>query len=347
MNDNDSSSDRTRYKRSPFLLLSWDTQGHLILTECNNFRQFRVSGAILTVLNSLSHPQTLDDLTQDTPPYPRSIFARVLDRLSAVNIVLDDKAGEQTKAPLLSVFELAMQRQTAYGGGREEGQNEGPAPLAFKQPDSQDVIHLPQGGWHESGRTLSDVLDTRTSIRTYSNEGMSLSELAQFLYKSARVRRVIGPPENQRSSRPYPGGGARHTLELYLLCENVRGVTRGVYYYHPLQHALYLIKRPGDQYTEILRRVRANAGGLLNRDPCVIIHITSVFGRMTWKYNLLSLATIYRDVGALYQTMYLVATDMGLAPCAIAGIQDIANAAWLGLDPLEEAQIGCFILGKM
>jgi len=65
-----------------------------------------------------------------------------------------------------------------------------------------------------------------------------------------------------------------------------------------------------------------------------------------WKYERLGLATIYRDVGCLFQTMYLAATDMGLAACAIAGIQDLENAAWLGLDPLIEAQVGCFLLGK-
>lgn len=149
------------------------------------------------------------------------------------------------------------------------------------------------------------------------------------------------------SSRPdRTRGAARHTLEMYLLCQDVEGLDQGVYYYHPLQHSLCFLKEPDERYADIFRTAKANTGGELNRDPCVIIHITSVFERMMWKYEGLSLATIYRDVGCLYQTMYLVATDMALAPCALAGIQDLTNAEWLGLDPLKEAQVGCFLLGK-
>jgi hypothetical protein len=96
---------------------------------------------------------------------------------------------------------------------------------------------------------------------------------------------------------------------------------------------------------ELIELVAGNAGGALNRPPCVVFLVTAVFARTMWRYAYLGLATIYRDVGCLFQTMYLVATEMGLAPCAIGGVQDVENARWLRHDALEEAQVGSFLLG--
>ena len=48
---------------------------------------------------------------------------------------------------------------------------------------------------------------------------------------------------------------------------------------------------------------------------------------------------------ALYQTLYLVATDMGLAPCAMGGGDSELFAEASGLDSLVEAAVGEFALG--
>jgi SagB-type dehydrogenase family enzyme len=325
-------------------MIHWNQHGQLLITDCNTFRQFRVSEPVLALLNRLSQPATLEDLAARFTRYPRVLMERLLSQLCSTGMVFCDEQVEQQLPSHWTLFELAMQRHTSLGGMRQPPLDS-PAPPAFKHFGDREAIPLPRTE-HAHSRSLRWVLNERKTVRTYSEQPLSLDELARFLYSSARVRQVIGPPENQRSRRPYPSGGARHPLELYLLCHRISDLTRGTYYYHPLAHALYLLKEPDERYQTIFDLVKAGAGGLLNRDPCVVILITAVFKRMMWKYERLSLATIYRDVGCLYQTMYLVATDMALAPCAIAGIQDVENAQWLGLDPLEEAQVGCFILGK-
>lgn len=43
--------------------------------------------------------------------------------------------------------------------------------------------------------------------------------------------------------------------------------------------------------------------------------------------------------GVVFQTMYLVATDMGLAPCASGSGDSRLLAAARGLDPFEETSI--------
>jgi hypothetical protein len=51
-------------------------------------------------------------------------------------------------------------------------------------------------------------------------------------------------------------------------------------------------------------------------------------------------------VGVLYQTMYLVATAMGLAPCALGGGDSALFSEAVGANSLEESSVGEFILGS-
>jgi SagB-type dehydrogenase family enzyme len=66
---------------------------------------------------------------------------------------------------------------------------------------------------------------------------------------------------------------------------------------------------------QLVDRAAAAAGD--NRPPQVLLVIAARFGRTMWKYQSMAYALILKDLGALMQTMYLVATAMGLAPCAL------------------------------
>jgi SagB-type dehydrogenase family enzyme len=92
-------------------------------------------------------------------------------------------------------------------------------------------------------------------------------------------------------------------------------------------------------------RVAAAAVGTPIR-PDVLITMTSRIRRLSWKYRAIAYATTLRHTGVLYQTMYLVATALGLAPCGLGnGDADLA-ARVLGLDYLRETSVGDFLLGS-
>jgi len=57
-------------------------------------------------------------------------------------------------------------------------------------------------------------------------------------------------------------------------------------------------------------------------------------------------ALVLKDVGVLLQTFYLVATAMGLAPCALGGGDSDLFARASGLDWLVEGAVGEFVLGS-
>jgi SagB-type dehydrogenase family enzyme len=80
--------------------------------------------------------------------------------------------------------------------------------------------------------------------------------------------------------------------------------------------------------------------------PQVCLALTARFARLQWKYESMVYATVLKNVGVVYGTMYLVATAMGLAPCAIGGGDSDLFAHAAGLDYFGETTVGEFMLGS-
>jgi SagB-type dehydrogenase family enzyme len=80
--------------------------------------------------------------------------------------------------------------------------------------------------------------------------------------------------------------------------------------------------------------------------PQVLITIAARFGRVSWKYSSIAYALILKDVGALTQTLYMMATGMGLGGCAI-GIANIdLFARMTGVELHVEGPVGQFAIGR-
>jgi SagB-type dehydrogenase family enzyme len=144
--------------------------------------------------------------------------------------------------------------------------------------------------------------------------------------------------------RPYPGGGALYELELYLTVNACENLAPGLYHYGAREHQL---ERISDLNTnaEGLLSGASRATGIANEHLQVLITIASRFQRISWKYSSMAYAATLKNVGVLYQTMYLVATAMGLSPCGVgSGDADLfARAA--DTDYYDETSVGEFLLG--
>jgi SagB-type dehydrogenase family enzyme len=231
-----------------------------------------------------------------------------------------------------------------YGGTyRFEGERE-PLP-AVKEFVSETVIALPKpdlGALKADDMPFAAVVETRRSLRMPGPTPLTINQLGEFLFRSARVRGRRGTEHEEVSNRPYPGGGADYELEIYPIVHRVAGVDSGLYWYNPLEHALVRM---------------ADFGGLVERFaadtvfkappgtiPDVMFAITARIGRLTYKYQSIPYAVALKDLGVLYQTFYLTATAMGLAPCAVGGGDSDVFAAASGLSTFVEPQIGEFLL---
>jgi SagB-type dehydrogenase family enzyme len=84
-----------------------------------------------------------------------------------------------------------------------------------------------------------------------------------------------------------------------------------------------------------------------SQPPDVLLCIAARFGRVNWKYESIAYSLILKNVGVLMQTLYLAATALRLAPCALGcgNSQDFLLAT--GSRPFEEESVGEFALGSL
>jgi SagB-type dehydrogenase family enzyme len=197
------------------------------------------------------------------------------------------------------------------------------------------------------------LLRERHSIRDFDNQRpITLAELARFLDGTTRVQSELKTtvnhggdgPELSYTVRPYPSGGASYELELYLAVDTCEGLPRGFYHYDAGAHALVPIETRGNQLDALLNGAEFAMG--VSAAPQILITIAARFGRVSWKYSSIAYALILKDVGALMQTFYVMATDMGLGGCAIGTTNIDLFAKMTGLDFHVEGPVGQFALGR-
>ena len=200
---------------------------------------------------------------------------------------------------------------------------------------------------------VAKLLRARHSTHDFDDQQpITLPELARFLDGAARVQskwksRIDlgdGGPMVSYTTRPYPSGGSAYELELYLAVANCAGLARGFYHYDADRHALVPI---GASTPELDAQLAAaefamDAPGV----PQILITIAARFDRTAWKYSSIAYSLVLKDVGVLIQTLYLMATDMGLGGCAIGSINIDLFAKMTGLEFHVEGPVGQFALGR-
>jgi SagB-type dehydrogenase family enzyme len=200
---------------------------------------------------------------------------------------------------------------------------------------------------------IARVLRERHSVRSFDGgRPITLTELAQFLDGTARVVSTWQSPVDlggarplvAYATRPYPSAGASYGLELYLAVDKCKGLARGFYHYDAGRHALVSIAVPMPQLDALLSEARFAMDAPTT--PQIVVTIAARFGRVSWKYSSLAYALILKDVGVLIQTLYLMATDMGLGGCAIGSSNIDLFAKMTGIEFQVEGPVGQFALGR-
>jgi SagB-type dehydrogenase family enzyme len=200
---------------------------------------------------------------------------------------------------------------------------------------------------------VAKLLRERHSTRSFDDQQpITLAELSRFLDQTARVKSTwktsvdLGDasPEVQYAAKPYPSGGSAYELELYLAVANCEGLARGFYHYDAGGHALVPIGvRPPELDTLL---AAAEFAMDAPTTPQILITIAARFGRVSWKYSGIAYSLILKDVGVLLQTLYLMATDMGLGGCAIGTSNIDLFARMTGIEFHIEGPVGQFALGR-
>jgi len=212
-----------------------------------------------------------------------------------------------------------------------------PEITALKMPMIQDLIR--------TDPPFSDVLERRRSLRARAEAPMRLDLLGEFLYRVASIRKINDGPDGETLERRYPAAGAIHELEFYVTVDTCEGLARGLYHYNGVSHALARLTAKERH----IQRLLDDAARVWGQDypPQVLITLASRFGRMAWKYERIAYRLTLLNAGVVIQTMYLVATAMGLAPCALGWGDSGLFARAAGLDPVAESSVAEFGLSRM
>ena len=197
------------------------------------------------------------------------------------------------------------------------------------------------------------LLRERHSMREFDDRNpITLDELSRFLEATSRVHAKWESPIDLGDTspvvdyaiRPYPAGGSAYELELYLAVANCDGLPRGFYHYDADRHALAPIALRGQE----LEALWAGAEFAMDAPapPQILITIAARFDRVAWKYSSIAYALILKDAGVLIQTLYLMATEMGLGGCAIGSTNIDLFSKMTGIEFHVEGPVVQFALGR-
>lgn len=348
-----------RYVLSRFALIRRQDD-HMLLESPRGYASVVLHNQqAMNALSALSAPCTIQELTeilgQPSDTLAKHILAVLVNAQALTEVASDGKADEDRDEVLMQweVHDLYFHTRTRMGRhnnsfGKSYLFEESTKPLpAIKPAMSDEIIPLYKPdieALKKADVPFSQVLENRRSIRSYSEQPITAQQLGEFLYRTARVQISYEDDHGGVTFRPYPGGGALHSLEIYPVIDRCEDLASGLYHYNPLEHHLCKVSER-NWHVEALLDMAWQMVAETDR-PQVLFVTTARFQRVQWKYASIAYSIILKDLGGLYQTMYLVGEAMNLAPCALGGGHSDLFAQAAGLNYYAETCVGGFVLGS-
>ena len=321
----------------------------------------------LAVLGALAMPASIADLTEEVGELPRDAiegFLSLLDEAGMLDRLGNDPPTSQTESAALEPWEFHdLLFHAKSRRGRSDGRFGGtfrfphrPAPPALKQPGElewYELLRPDMARLEREDAPFARVQNARRSIREFAAQPLAARELGDFLFRVGRVTaswtsEVEGPGGSVTldfAARPFPAAGALYELDFYVAVRACDGLAPGLYYYDGRNHRLGLVRETTDEVKLLLDEAAASTG-IDPRSLQVLVILAARFERMAWKYESIAYSLLLKDVGVVFQTMYLAATAMSLAPCAVGCGDSELFARAAGTNYYVETSVGEFLLGS-
>ncbi|MFX0092436.1 MAG: SagB/ThcOx family dehydrogenase [Candidatus Hodarchaeota archaeon] len=188
--------------------------------------------------------------------------------------------------------------------------------------------------------SLRKAIEGRRSIRSYSDQPLTLAELSWLLWCTQGVKEVINRPVTLRN---VPSAGARHAFETYLLINRVEGLQPGLYRFLAINHKLVEVNLEAGLADKITEAGLKQS--MIRRSAVTFIWVAIVY-RMKWRYQERGYRYLHIDVGHVCQNLYLAGESINCGVCAIGAFEDEVMNKLLGLDGVEEFVIYLAPVGK-
>ena len=186
-------------------------------------------------------------------------------------------------------------------------------------------------------RTFLEAVLDRSTPANITPVKLTLEDLRTLLHCSYGVTRNDQQEHLNRAFRTIPSGGALYPLELYFYTSRVDELESGLYHYNPTQNAIQLL-RPGN-FEASLSEIFVSFQSNLAYDTSLIVFITAVFNRSTFKYKEKGYRFALFEAGHLAQNLNLAATALDFGVINIGGYHDRLADRFLGLDGLNHSTI--------
>jgi SagB-type dehydrogenase family enzyme len=189
---------------------------------------------------------------------------------------------------------------------------------------------------------LFECIADRKSQRRYTDESLTIQELAYLLWATQGVRKVT--MGGKGSLRTVPSSGARNPFETYLAINRVHGIAPGVYRYLPFEHKLVHLFAD-ESLAEKLGALAMDQSFVGQSAVCFIW--SAVPYREEWRYGTQGAKGILLDAGHVCQNLYLACESIGCGTCAIAAYCQEDLDRFLGLDGEDELVVYLAPVGKV
>lgn len=220
-------------------------------------------------------------------------------------------------------------------------------PVAFHSVERPRAVHaLPLV---ERDGDLYDVLLRRETTRSFDRgASLTLQELAvvlRYVFGYHGYMPLLGQVTTLKRTSPSAGGF--HPIEAYPLITAVDELEPGLYHYNGAEHSLELLT----PLTVDEARSAATTfvcGQTYFGDAQVMLVLAARFDRAFWKYrnHRKALTALLMDAAHLSQTLYLVATELGLGAFVTAAINNTDIEERFGIDGYREGVLAVCGFGR-
>ncbi|KYK25816.1 hypothetical protein AYK20_03955 [Thermoplasmatales archaeon SG8-52-1] len=230
-----------------------------------------------------------------------------------------------------------FQQQTKYYRNKlDNGPDWSIRPDIYKHYPNSLKIKLPSPK-STSTDSLDVVIQNRRSIRDFSKKALTMNQLSYLLWASTGINKK----EYGFELRTTPSAGALYPIETYLVINNVKNISQGIYHYNIKNHFLEEIKT-GDFRTEISK---AALDQIMCYQAATVFIWTAVFNRSKCKYGERAYRYIYLDAGHIGENLALSATSLKLGSCQIAALYDDEVNKLIDIDGIKESTVYLSVVG--
>ncbi len=336
-----------RYRRSPYLVIHW-RDAQLLLVNYAAATTSEAAPLVLDVLDRFSDWQEVDAVAAQLPNIPATLFRELVDALVSHGALESEAQAHPHPLhtwngwnPAAGFFhhttkDVKFTPKDETNARLKKRAKTQPIPPPLKPPYVGKRVPLPKP--RQDGAFPRVLLERRT-WRRFGARPLPLDALATLLGLTWGVQSWIEIDGWGRMPlKTAPSGGARHSIEAYVVARRVAGLKPGIYHYQPASHELHLVRAHKNAAAS-----RDTIVDYLPRQPwygdaSALVLMSSVFSRVQWRYGFpRAYRTVLAEAGHHCQTFCLTATWLGLAPFCTMGLADSRIERDLKIDGVTES----------